>query len=175
MVRRLLRFWLTRKPTVVAKQRVSSVSSFPQRGDVSELNGKRSIRKIAHKVLFRCVLALSIVLQVTAPAGFAERQSGQINIHDIYCTPSGDLSDAAKTATERLLKILEKVPEDEDGAHSGHCSLCTLSAMAVLPDFVAYHSSLTYLFKRVVPRYEPGLIHRPNGPPLGSRSPPSHT
>ena len=125
------------------------------------------------QLISRYVVVLAMILQATAPVSAAAGRSDHIDIGQIFCSPSGELSDSAKTAAERLLKILNETPGEEDENHSGHCSLCTLSAAAVLPDHVWRTDSLNYAFTRDVPRYEPGLIHRPHGPPLGSRSPPT--
>ena len=125
----------------------------------------------AMQLLSRCVVALAIILHASLPVS-AAGHSGDLDIDQIYCAPSGALSSSAASAAKRLLRILNEAPGDEEEKHSGHCSFCTVSALAVLPELVSKHCSLNYTVKRDVSRYEPGLVHRPHGPPLGSRSPP---
>ena len=128
-------------------------------------------RNIRHRAASFFAL-LAIVLQGLLPGTLAVAEANGVDVSRFICAPSGQLSADAKAAIEALAKLLgEEVPDDQP--FDGHCPYCTLVHAIPLPEPVTLAAPAEHASVVGSVRYEPGsLVHKAQGPPLGSRGPP---
>ena len=116
---------------------------------------------------------LAIAMQVLLPASLAVAKVSGVDVSQYYCAPSGSLTPQSRAMAEQLAKILgENLPDETSG--DGHCPFCTLAHSAPLPAVTTLAAPAIYSHTHVFVRYTPGLVRKAQGPPLGSRGPPSH-
>lgn len=89
------------------------------------------------------------------------------------CLPGQSLTDAEKAIAAELaaaMGLTDEIPMEEHA--SGHCALCAFSHAVPLPtpDFPIL--ALRYERARMEPLYQAGIVHPPQGPPVGSTGPP---
>lgn len=128
----------------------------------------RVTKTIAHfgVRLFVCWLLL-------VPSALSFAAANNTDLSSLLCSPSGQpLSPGAEAALRDLSMVLgetdnETVPPNE------HCEMCTLSTMVLpSPEYSAYAST----FAKQPPAYivfETSFVYKAQGPPSGSRAPPT--
>lgn len=122
--------------------------------------------------LSRFLAVVLIALQALLPGTVAIAQPGDIDFSRYICAPSDDLSPQSRAAAEKIARLLGEMPAEE--SHSGgHCPMCTLAHGAPLPKPVTVDAPVFYPREHIFVRFQPGLIRKAQGPPLGSRGPPS--
>ena len=122
----------------------------------------------------RLFAVVAITLQVFLPAPMASAQHAHQDLSHIFCI-SGDSPNAeVAAAVQEWAKLVQgdEAPSHHDGG--SHCPLCTLSHGAPLAEVTLPAVVLSYERISLVPRYEPGHVHKPQGPPVGVRGPPAH-
>lgn len=123
--------------------------------------------------LARLLAMLAIILQALMPGTMAVAESNGVDVSRFMCAPSGEMSPETRAAAERIAKLLgEDLPDEQPSGD--HCPLCTLVHGVPLPQPAAIDPPTTFPRKQTCVRYEPGLVQQAQGPPLGSRGPPSH-
>ena len=131
------------------------------------------MKNAIHMRIARCLAVLAIALQVFLPASLAVADASGMDVSGYICAPSGEISPESRAAAERLAKLLgEEFPSDP--SPDGHCPLCTFVHSALMPKPATLTAPAVYAHEQVFVRYEPGLVRKPQGPPLGSRGPPAH-
>lgn len=121
----------------------------------------------------RYLAMLAIILQALLPGTMALADTTGVDVSRFICAPSGQLSPESRAAAERVAFLLgEEIPDDRQLGE--HCAFCTLANGFTLP--VPFTLEVPYSFHDNAPclRYEPGFAHKAQGPPLGSRGPPTH-
>ena len=117
--------------------------------------------------------ALAVLAQVFLPGALAVAEARGVDVSRFTCGSSGQASAQAKAAAERIAAIIgEGLPERQ--AFDGHCPLCALAVGTPLPEPVKLAAHLAPTAGAGLVRHNSGLVHRPQGPPLGSRGPPPH-
>jgi hypothetical protein len=123
--------------------------------------------------LARFLAMLAIILQAVLPGSLAVGESNGVDVSRFLCAPSGEMSPETRAAAERIARLLgEDLPDQQPTGE--HCPLCTLVHGVPLPEPIALDAPTAFPREQVFVRFEPGLVHRAQGPPLGSRGPPSH-
>jgi hypothetical protein len=123
--------------------------------------------------LARYLAMIAIVLQAVLPGSIVVAEANGVDVSRFICAPSGEMSRESKVAAERIARLLgEDLPEETP--FDGHCPLCTLVHGVPLPEPVIFAGPTALPVKLLFVRYEPGLVRKAQGPPLGSRGPPSH-
>lgn len=131
-----------------------------------------TMRRATALKLTRFLAVVLIALQALLPGTAAIAQPGDIDFSRYICAPSGDLSPQSRAAAEKIARLLGEMPAEE--SHSGdHCPMCTLAHGAPLPKPVTVDAPVFYPREHIFVRFQPGLIRKAQGPPLGSRGPPS--
>jgi len=121
----------------------------------------------------RFLAMLAIILQALLPGTMAVAESNGVDVSRFMCVPSGEMSPETRAAAERIAKLLgEDLPDEQ--APGDHCPLCTLVHGVPLPEPAALNAPPAFEREQSFGRFEPGLVHRAQGPPLGSRGPPFH-
>lgn len=121
----------------------------------------------------RFLAMLAIILQAFLPGSMAVAESSGVDASRFMCAPSGEMSPETRAAAERIAKLLgEDLPDEQPPGD--HCSLCTLVHGVPLPQPAVFDAPTTFAREKVFVRFEPGLLHQAQGPPLGSRGPPSY-
>lgn len=116
---------------------------------------------------------LAIVLQAFLPASIAVAESSGFDVSRFVCAPSGEMSPETRAAAERIAKLLgEDLPAEQPSGD--HCPLCTLVHGVPVPEPAAFDAPTAFPREQPFVRFEPGLVREAQGPPLGSRGPPSH-
>lgn len=129
--------------------------------------------RFGHRIArFFVMLALSLQSLLTGALSMA--QANGVDVSRYICvTPGEALSAESKATARRLARLLgDELPADPRSEE--HCQLCTLAQVATLPLRVTLPERTRFMAKRASPRFMPGLVHKPQGPPLGSRGPPTH-
>ena len=121
----------------------------------------------------RLLAVLAIVLQALLPGSLALAAPEGVDVSHFLCTPSGEISPDARAAAERIARLLGEEPPD-DRASGEHCSFCTPVQGAPAPDPIIIAVPKAFPLEQGCVRCEPRLVHKAQGPPLGSRGPPSH-
>lgn len=127
-----------------------------------------AIKSMAHFCvrLFVCWLLLVPSVQSFAAANSPDLSS-------LLCSPSHQpLSPSAEAALRDLSALLEETDGEADPPNE-HCEMCTLSTIA-LPS--PSHSACAAAFIKqpsIYIAFETGLVHKAQGPPSGSRAPPT--
>ena len=118
-------------------------------------------------------LAICVIfLQATLPGTISYAQSRGFDISDLICITPGELSSQSLAGVQRLAELLD----DEAPSHvpgTDHCSLCTIVHGATLPTRVDVSLPILIAFEDDFVRFEPGLVRTAQGPPTGSRAPPT--
>ena len=141
-----------------------------RRPDISD--NLNTMRRPTALKLTRFLAVVLIALQALLPGTVAIAQPGDINFSRYICAPSGDLSPQSRAAAEKIAGLLGEMPAEE--SHSGdHCPMCTLAHGAPLPKPVTVDAPVFHSREHIFVRFQPGLIRKAQGPPLGSRGPPS--
>ena len=122
--------------------------------------------------LARFMAMLAMALQVFLPGAVAVAESKGVDVSRFLCAPSGIMSAQSQATVERLAALLDD-ESDRQQAPDTHCPLCTLAQSAIPPEPVAAPALAWTPVPCVYVRYEPGFVHQAQGPPLGSRGPPS--
>ena len=123
--------------------------------------------------LARFLAMLAIILQVFLPGTMAVAESNGVDVSRFMCAPSGEISLETYAAAERIAKLLgEDLPDDPPSGD--HCPLCTLVHGVPLPEPTALDAPTAFAREQAFVQFEPGLVREAQGPPLGSRGPPSH-
>lgn len=130
-------------------------------------------RLISHAA--RLVAMLAISLQAMLPGMVSVAQANGIDLAQYIClTPGEEPSAEAQAAALRLAEIIGyDLPEDHSSGDT-HCPFCTLAQGAPLPPRVLVAAPFSFAITHDFVLYEPGLHILAQGPPLGSRGPPSH-
>ncbi len=116
---------------------------------------------------------LAILLQAVLPGAMAAADPKGLDVSRFICAPSGELTPETRAAAERIARLLgEHSPAEPQS--DGHCPLCTLAHDMPLAEPAAIAAPFIFSHKQVLLRFEPGLVRRAQGSPLGSRGPPSH-
>ena len=116
---------------------------------------------------------LAVTIQVFLPGSMAVAQSNGVDVSQFICAPAGEASPESQASAERIAAMLgQDAPNDQ--TYGGHCPLCTLSHGVPLPEPVSLTALNTSSHEQVYVRYELDLVRKAQGPPLGSRGPPSH-
>ena len=121
----------------------------------------------------RFLAMLAIVLKVFLPGSVAIAESSGLDVSRIMCVPSGEMSPETRAAAERIAKLFGGELPDEQSS-GGDCPFCTLVHGVPLPEPIVIILPAAFPREQVFVRFEPGLTRLPQGPPLGSRGPPSH-
>ena len=120
----------------------------------------------------RFIAMVLIALQAVMPGTVAIAQPNAIDFSRYLCAPSDELSPESRAAVEQIAILLGEAPPG--APHSGdHCQMCTLAHGAPLPKPVTVDAPVFYPREHIFVRFQPGLIRKAQGPPLGSRGPPS--
>jgi hypothetical protein len=123
--------------------------------------------------LARFLAMLAIILQAFLPGTIAVAESNGVDVSRFMCAPSGEMSPETRAAAERFAKLFgDDLPDEQPSGE--HCALCTLVHGVPLPQSAAFDAPTAFPREQTFVRYEPGLVRRAQGPPLGSRGPPSH-
>jgi hypothetical protein len=115
---------------------------------------------------------LAVVMQVFLPGVLAVRQTTSTDVSHLICAPTGELSPEAQTAARRIAGLLDEQPSDRLPSDN-HCSLCTLIQPAALPEPVAAASPAAFAKPFSFAYCETAPVPVAQGPPLGSRGPPT--
>ncbi|WP_371395817.1 DUF2946 family protein [Fretibacter rubidus] len=130
------------------------------------------VNRVTKSIAPLCV-RLIVCWLLLVPSALSFAASNNTDLSSLLCSPSGQpLNPSAKAALRDLSEVLgetdnEPVPPNE------HCEMCTLSTI-VLPS--PEHSACAATFTKQPPTYiafETGLVHKAQGPPSGSRAPPT--
>lgn len=123
--------------------------------------------------LARFLAMLAIILQALLPGTMAVAESNGVDVSRFMCAPSGEMSPETRAAAERIARLLgEDLPDEQPSGD--HCPLCTIVHGVPLPEPAAFDAPTAFPREQTCVRYEPGLVQQAQGPPLGSRGPPSH-
>lgn len=122
----------------------------------------------------RLLAVLAIGLQVLLPGAASVAQANGVDTARFVCLTPGAGTDAeSKAVGQELARLLAgEVPDER--RMDGDCSLCLLGQPATLAEPVCPEAPLVHAAVTPAVRYEPGFVHQPQGPPLGSRGPPTH-
>ena len=124
--------------------------------------------------LARLLAAIAICLQAFMPGMMAHASHQQhVDPSHLMCLQSPTLSEAEKAIIAELVSAMEPESKSPDKTgHDGHCALCAFSHAVPLPtpDFPIL--ALRYERARMEPLYQAGIVHPPQGPPVGSTGPP---
>ena len=126
-----------------------------------------------HRIV-RLVAILALCTQALLPGTLAVAQAASFDISNVMCTTPGTvLSDEARAQLTKLAKLIDENAPDPETSES-HCPFCTTVQAATLPVRDGIGLSISYEAIASFARYEPGFSIYSQGPPLGSRGPPSH-
>lgn len=107
------------------------------------------------------------VLRIASVQGYA-----QLNL--ICATPDSTLSPKAAKAAEELARLLGGSVPDRQTPQGEHCSDCVMTGVAVLKLVTALQTPAPGLEAAPLrTSYNPRFAHKPHGPPLGGRAPPT--
>ncbi|ADM08761.1 hypothetical protein PB2503_03427 [Parvularcula bermudensis HTCC2503] len=121
----------------------------------------------------RLLAMLAIVLQAFLPGSMAVAEAKGVDVSRFMCSPSGQLSPDSRAAAEQIARLLgEDVPADQP--FDAHCPLCTLAHSVLAPAPLVVAAPRAFPLEQIFVRFEPGLVREAQGPPVGSRGPPSH-
>jgi len=124
--------------------------------------------------LARLLAVMAVTLQVLLPGSMAVAGARGDDLSGLMCAPSGEVSAEGRAAAERLAVLLGDEQPHEAPADA-HCGLCTLPYAVPTADRTLVAAPFRFTAKVEPCSYQPGLVHRAQGPPLGSRAPPSRT
>lgn len=133
----------------------------------------KTMKHASVKVAARLLAILAVVLQVLLPGPLAAAQSQGTDLSRFICALDGELSSQTRAMAERLADALDEGAPDHLNP-DGHCPLCMLAQAAVLPDPVLVAAPIRFISETGFVHYLPGIVHKAQGPPLGSRGPPTH-
>jgi hypothetical protein len=119
----------------------------------------------------RLLAMLVIASQGLLPMPVAAAQGHGLDISSIMCAADGQFTPPSRATAERLAAILDDEAPQEH-LHDNDCPLCTLAHGAPLPERIALRMPFAFSGVHTKAIYEPGFVHLPQGPPLGSRGPP---
>lgn len=126
---------------------------------------------LLHKVA-RLLAICALFLQAVLPGTLSYAESRGLDVSDLICTTPGELTPQSRAAVQRLADLLqEEAPEHESS--KDHCPLCTIAHAAPLPAPVILATPLIVPLDDDFVRFESGLVHKAQGPPIGSRGPPA--
>lgn len=130
------------------------------------------MNRITKSIAHLCVrLLVCWLLLLPSAVSFDAKYSTDLST--LLCSPSGQpLGPSAEAALKDLSVFLGDTDNDTVPLNK-HCEMCTLSTI-VLPS--PEHSACAATFTKQPPTYiafEPGLVHKAQGPPSGSRAPPT--
>ncbi len=131
---------------------------------------KRRIRYRAGRLL----AVLAICLQAVLPGTLTVAHASGVDVSRFLCAPAGDaLSSEIASAALRIAALAQDELPDQQST-GDHCALCTLAQGVPLPEVSSLSVPARFVLEDHFAGYEPGLIHKAQGPPLGSRGPPRH-
>ncbi|MDP2214020.1 DUF2946 family protein [Phenylobacterium sp.] len=124
--------------------------------------------------LARLLAVTAVTLQMLLPGSLAVAGTNGGDLSRLMCAPSGEISAETRAAAARLADITGEQRPDP-APSDDHCALCTLpyAAGPNTPTFVA--APCRFAVEVEPAPCQPGLVHRTQGPPLGSRAPPPRT
>ncbi len=131
-------------------------------------------RSVAHKPA-RALAMLALCLQIFMPGIMAVAQPGGVDVARYLCSPSGlPPTVQAERAITHIAGLLgEDTPQDLQ--INGHCPYCTLVVAAPLPLSSVSEALFTYTEGPIYDAFHAGFVHKAQGPPTGSRAPPTLT
>ena len=121
------------------------------------------------------ILAISaLCLQLLLPATVAMAQENGVDVSQYICvTPGVQPSAKVKAQAARLAALTSDTDDQKPLAYSGHCPLCSIAHCAPLPTAPDITLPAGLRLPRVYTSYESGIVYEAQGPPVGSRGPPS--
>jgi len=126
-------------------------------------------------ILLPFLLAMSLLVQLSLPWVQMRAVKAGFNAGSYICNLDGRVpTREAQAHIQAFLKLAGKnVPYDESPAGE-HCSACIMPNLAVLSSVISVPLSQSfYTCKASFPKTRPEIYHFAQGPPLGSRAPPS--
>ena len=132
------------------------------------------MRQVIRNRAARILAMVAICLQAVLPGVVPQAHAKDADFLRILCElPGQELSAEAMAAASLLAELLgEEGPEPVPTGHS--CSLCTLVQSAVLPMPPVSPEPLPAIGQAHPLPLALNLVHVAEGPPVGSRGPPSH-
>ena len=130
------------------------------------------VNRVTISIAHLCV-RLFVCWLFLVPSALSFAASNNTDLSSLLCSPSGQPLSPSAEAALRDLSILLGETDNETAPPNEHCEMCTLSTIA-LPS--PEQSPCAATFKKQPPIYiafETGLVHKAQGPPSGSRAPPS--
>ena len=119
--------------------------------------------------------AIAACLQIFLPGVMSVARANGIDVTRYICiTPGVEASAEAQAVAAEVAALLGE-DNQSNLASVDHCPLCTFAQGAPLPAPALVDVPCHYeVSENWFDRYEPGRIQEAQGPPLGSRGPPSH-
>ena len=123
----------------------------------------------------RFMAMVAVCLQVILPVAVPLAQAKGVDLSSLICAPYGqDLNAETRAAVLRLATLVDDETAPEPVRLDGHCPLCTLSHNVLLPQPVTVVEATSEHGATCVPPSDSGPVREAEGPPLGSRGPPTH-
>lgn len=122
----------------------------------------------------RLFAAIAICVQVLMPGMMAHASDeAGFNPAHLMCLPGQTLTQAEQAIVNELAEALG-LPSDmpDKTSRHEHCALCAFSHAVPLTDPVFPVAMLRYERARLEPLYQAGIVHPPQGPPVGATGPP---
>ena len=120
----------------------------------------------------RFLMMLAVALQLLLPGALALVQTNGVDLSRFICAPSGAISADARTAAERIAKLMGEDKPDEP-PFEAHCPLCTLVHGAMVFDPATLAAPRVAVCDVDFVRYASSVAREAQGPPTGSRGPPA--
>ena len=130
------------------------------------------VNRVTISIAHLCV-RLFVCLLLLLPSALSFAASSNTDLSSLLCSPSGQTLSPTAEAALRDLSVLLGETDNETVPPNEHCKMCTLSTIA-LPS--PQQSACGATFTKQPPIYiafEAGLVHKAQGPPSGSRAPPT--
>ena len=135
-------------------------------------SNRTRMKRVIGLTLIRLLAMLAITLQIFLPGTLAVTESNGVDVSQFMCAPLSEMSAETRAATKQIAKLLgEDLPDEK--AYGEHCPLCTFVHGAPLPEPAAITIPAAFARETVFVRFEPSWVRQAQGPPLGSRAPPS--
>jgi len=123
----------------------------------------------------RFLAAIAVCLQIFMPAALLSAESHGSDLPQYLCSAPGSPTSTQSAAAALELAELFGEP-DQSGLHTnGHCPLCTLVHGMPLPSPLVLDAPASHAVETPPVLHPTDVISRFQGPPLGSRGPPTHS